>query len=84
MKKLKTILLAYTLSLLATTATVLFTLRLLAQTPALRVIGQETAVANTTNIPVWAGRFTAIDFFSNQRNYHLYSDRRSFKHCLQH
>ena len=62
MKKLKSILLAYTFSLLATTATVFFTLRLFAQTPALRVIGQEAAVANTTNVPVWAGRFTAIDF----------------------
>ncbi|MBD2772528.1 hypothetical protein [Iningainema tapete] len=62
MKKLKTILLACAFSSLTTTATVLSPLRTLAKTPALRIIGQEAAVANTTDVPVWSGRSTAIDF----------------------
>ncbi|MBR8834401.1 MAG: hypothetical protein DSM106950_10295 [Stigonema ocellatum SAG 48.90 = DSM 106950] len=62
MKKLKAILLACAFSSFTTTATVLSPLRTLAQTPALRVIGQEAAVTNTTDVPVWPGRFTAIDF----------------------
>ncbi|MBD2603810.1 hypothetical protein H6G81_04500 [Scytonema hofmannii FACHB-248] len=62
MKKLKAILLACAFSSLTTTAIVLSPLRTLAQTPALRVIGQEEAAASTTNLQVWAGRSTAIDF----------------------
>jgi hypothetical protein len=33
-----------------------------AQTPAYKVVGQDAALATTTNVPVWAGRSTAIDF----------------------
>lgn len=62
MKKLKAILLACAFSSFTTTATVLSPLWTLAQTPALHVIGQEAAVTNTTDVPVWPGRFTAIDF----------------------
>lgn len=33
-----------------------------AQTPAYKVVGQDAALATTTNVPVWTGRSTAIDF----------------------
>lgn len=33
-----------------------------AQTPAYRVVGRDAAFATTTNVPVWAGRSTTIDF----------------------
>lgn len=56
------ILVALGFSYTATLATLLLPHRTLAQTPGLQVVGRDAAQSNTTNVPVWPGRSTAIDF----------------------